>query len=292
VDAYYFGLLRGLRRFKLLAAYRVSANLAQLLLLLAAVAIGVESTALAVAIFSFVYLLPIVGIELLRRPLRHALRGTVRPDRARVRRLARFAMPALVSGTAYAGLTQADVLFVRLLAPDALADYAAARSLAQPVMLVPYAIAIVMLPAVASAADRERWRLLARALVFTTLVGGLLALSYVAASGPVVGAVLPDGYGRAADSLPVLAGALSALGVYSVLSQWWLGIGRPGPPAVSLTLGAVVAIALQYALTPDHGAAGAATAVAGGVACALVILGGATARSRRRDRKPALAGSA
>lgn len=290
LDAYYFGLLRGLRRFKLLASYRVSANLAQIVLLLAAIAAGVDSTAAAVAIYSFVYLIPIAVIEAWKAPLRRALRAGLRPQRSRVRTLARFALPALVSGMAYAALTHADLLFVGLLAESALPDYAAARSLAQPLMLVPYAIAIVMLPAVASAAERERWGMLARALGATVVVGGVAFGAYVAAASTLVEAIMPGSYARAAESLPVLAGALALMGVYTVLSQWWLGIGRAGTPAAALSFGAFVAIGLQFVLTPAHGAEGAAAAGACGVACALGALGVATARTRARDRdKPALA---
>jgi O-antigen/teichoic acid export membrane protein len=293
LDAYYFALLRGLKRYKLLASYRVSANGAQILLLLGAIVVGVKSPTAAIAIYSFVYVVPIAAIELLRRPLRDALRGTLRPQLDRVKRLTRFALPAFLSGTAAAGLTQADLLFVRLLAPDALPDYAAARSLVQPVMLVPYAIAIVMLPAVASAPERERWRLLARALGVTALLGVALLLAYVVANAWLVDTVLPASYHDASDALPLLAAGLTGMGVYSVLSQWWMGIGRPGPPATVLTLGALVAIGMQYALTPDHGAVGAAIALGCGVGFALITLGTATLwmRARARRAAPALAGS-
>lgn len=291
LDAYYFALLRGLKRYKLLASYRVSANGAQIVLLLGAIVLGVKSPTVAIAIYSFVYVVPIVAIELLRHPLHDALRGTLRPDLDRVKRLTRFALPAFLSGTAAAGLTQADLLFVRLLAPDALPDYAAARSLVQPVMLVPYAIAIVMLPAVASAPERERWRLLSRALGVTSLLGAALALAYLAANTWLVDTILPANYHGATTALPLLAGGLTGMGVYSVLSQWWMGIGRPGLPAIVLTLGALVAIGMQYALTPSHGARGAALALGCGVAFALLTLGTATLRMRVRARRaePALA---
>jgi O-antigen/teichoic acid export membrane protein len=108
-------------------------------------------------------------------------------------------------------------------------------------------------------------------------------------AAPLIDLTLPESYSRAADVLPLLAAGLAGIGVYSVLSQWWMGIGRPGPPAVSLTLGALVAIGLQYALTPSEGATGAALAIAGGAACALLVLGAATVRTRvRRANTPPL----
>jgi O-antigen/teichoic acid export membrane protein len=292
IDAYYFGLLRGLRRFKLLASYRVSANLTQLVLLLGAVAADVASTGVAVAIYSFVYLIPIAVIEVRRGPLRAALRGAVGPSAARIRVLGRFAVPALVSGTAYAALTQADVFFVTLLAPEALPDYAAARSLAQPVMLVPYAIAIVMLPAVAAAGEDERWRMLRRATSVTAVLGAALCGLYLTLGSQLVDFVFPAGFGPAADSVSLLVAALALMGLYSVLSQWWMGIGRPGTPAVTLTAGAVVAIGLQFALTPAHGGVGSAGAIAAGVGVALLSLAAATLRIRQQERsKAALAPS-
>jgi O-antigen/teichoic acid export membrane protein len=282
IDAYYFGLLRGYRRFKLLATYRVSANLAQLVLLVGAIVAGLDSIAVVVAIYSFVYLVPIVVIEPFARPLWHALHGALRPDRERVRRLTRFALPALVTGTAYAGIIHTDILFVRLLAPDVLSDYAAGRSLAQPVLLVPFAVGIVMLPAVASAGERERWRLLGRALSVAIVFGALSVVVYATAGKAVVDLILPASYHRTAGTLPVLATALALFGVYSMLSQFWLGIGRPGPPALAIAAGALVAIGLQFVLTTAHGAIGAASACACGAAFALVLLGTATVRLRAR----------
>lgn len=281
IDAYYFSLLRGLRQFKLLAGYRVSANLAQLALIGGAIAAGVDSVTVAVAIWSFVYLIPIAAIEVWRAPLRKALRGALKPDRSRVRRLTRFAIPALVSGLAYASFTQADVLFVQLLASNAVPDYAAARSLAQPVMLVPYAIAIVMLPAVASADETRRWRMLLRALGAAALAGLAVVALFVVAASQLTDFVLPPAYAGAADVLPLLAAALAGMGLYSVLSQWWMGIGRPGPPAMALTFGALVTIGLQFALTPSEGGTGAAMAIGGGVACSVLALGAASIRYSR-----------
>ena len=281
IDAYYFSLLRGLKRFKLLAGYRVSANLAQLVLIGCAVAVGVDSTAVAVAIWSFVYLIPIAAIEVWRAPLRQALRGALKPDRSRVRRLTHFAIPALVSGLAYASLTHADVLFVQLLASQSLPDYAAARSLAQPAVLVPYAIAIVMLPAVAAAEENRRWRMLLRALAAAALAGFAVVAIYVVAASQLTDLLLPPAYASAAEVLPLLAAALAGMGLYSVLSQWWMGIGRPGPPALALAFGTLVTIGLQFALTPSQGGTGAAIAIGGGVTCSVMVLGAASVRHRR-----------
>ncbi len=172
IDAYYFGLLRGLRRFGWLAIYRVAANLAQLvIILLLAVGGGAElSLGIVVAVYSLIYLLPIAIIELVDGPGRAALRRTTTPgshphlDTRRLVALTRFAIPALISGTAYGAILGFDVFFVRIFAPQELADYAAARSLAVPMLLVPFALSVVLLPQVAAATGPAVGRLLRRAL--------------------------------------------------------------------------------------------------------------------------------
>jgi O-antigen/teichoic acid export membrane protein len=142
---------------------------------------------------------------------------------------------------------------------------------------------------VASASEDRRWRLLVRALGVSALIGAVLVAAYVVGASTIVRLVLPDTYARAADVLPLLAAGLAGMGIYSVLSQWWMGIGRPGPPAATLTLGAAVAIGLQCALTPAHGGRGAATAIVCGVGCALVVLGAATVRRQRSAGRRAAA---
>ncbi len=89
--------------------------------------------------------------------------------RARIGELTRFAVPALVSGTAYGAILGFDVFFVRLFAPEAVADYGAARSLTLPLLLVPFALSVVLLPRVAAASPERQARALARALAVSVV---------------------------------------------------------------------------------------------------------------------------
>ena len=70
IDAYYFALLRGLRRFGWLAIYRVAANLAQLIVIAGlALVLGVTlSLEVVIAVYSLIYIVPIVVIELVDGP--------------------------------------------------------------------------------------------------------------------------------------------------------------------------------------------------------------------------------
>ncbi len=278
IDAYYFGLLRGLQRYVLLVGYRISANLAQLVLLALAAIVGLASEQVAVVIYAFVYLVPILIFELIWRPIRTGFSGHARPTRAMVRDLTLFAVPALVSGTAYGAIVGFDVFFVRTLAPSALADYGAARTLALPMSLVPFAISVVLLPRVAAAGAVAQRHLLRTALLVVTGASVAGWLGYVVAGPFFIRLVFPPSYVAAEGLLPVLVPAIALVGIYSVLSQWWLGIGRPTVPAVSLTIGAVVTIAGHLTLTAHLGAPGAALSIIIGILTAILLLGAATLR--------------
>ena len=281
IDAYYFGLLRGLQRFGLLAAYRISANLAQLLLLGIAAALGFASVELAVAIYSFVYLVPIAVIEARTSVLAGAIRSGVAFGRDRLRRLTAFAIPSLVSGTAFAAIIGFDVFFVRIFTPESLADYGAARTLALPVTLVPFSIGVVLMPRVAAASAGERGAHLSRALRAVILASLAAWLGYALVGKLIVDLMLPASYAGATDGLRYLVPAMTAIGPYSILSQWWSGLGRPEVPAISLSVGAVVTVVGHLVMTSRLGTPGAAAAIGAGSLTALLLIGGYTVRHWR-----------
>jgi O-antigen/teichoic acid export membrane protein len=292
IDAFYFSFLRGLQKFKLLVLYRVGANFAQILVLLGAYALGIANVTTIVVIYSFIYLIPIAIIELLQRPVRDVMTNAARATVRSIALLTRFALPSLISGIAWGTLLGLDVFFVRLFAPEELADYSAARVLTVPMLLVPFAIDVVLLPRVAAASSTvEQWRLLRQALAAAGGVALIAAAVYAVAADLVVDIVFPPSYAAAADVLPLLAVALGLLGIYSVLSDWWMGTGRPLPPAISLTLGAMVAVAAHLFLTRQSAGVGAALSITVGTVVALVLLGAQTLRaSAAAGSQPVVAG--
>jgi O-antigen/teichoic acid export membrane protein len=287
IDAYYFSLLRGVQRFRLLAVYRVAANLTQIILVLLAMATGSVTITLAVTIYGLVYLIPIAAIEATIGPLAKLVRVARPPSFNRIVVLTRFAAPSLVSGAAWGAIFGLDVFFVRVLAPQALADYSAARVLAIPMLLIPFAIDVVLLPRVAAATESERMRLLRQALAVAGAAAVIAVVAYAALGPVLVEFLLPTAYRGAADSVVVLAPALALLGLYSILNDWWMGLGKPMAPASSLVAGALVAAAMHFLITSRYGAVGAALAVGSGALAAMVVLGSQTARlARQPGREP------
>ena len=272
IDAYYFASLRGLGRFTLLVGYRIGANLAQILLIVAAWWLGVASAPLAVAIYALTYLVPIIAIEATVGPVRGILARGARPSRALLGPLTRFAIPALISGTAYAALLGLDVYWVRVLAPEDLADYGAARALAMPMSLVPFAIGVVLLPRVAVTAADGQWRMLTQAVAATLGAAILAVIGYWLLAPSLIALVYPAAYVDAAATLPPLAVAMGAVGLYSVMSQWWMGRGDPRRPAAALVIGAIAAAIAHLQLDPTYGGIGAAASMCIGALTSIVIL--------------------
>jgi O-antigen/teichoic acid export membrane protein len=287
IDAYYFAALRGLRRFGWLVLYRVGANLAQLILLLGVVTLDAASVGAVVAIYAGVYLVAIAAIEATVGPVRALLRRATGPARAAIRELTGFAVPALISGTAYATILGLDVFFVRLFAPAELADYGAARALAMPMSLVSFAIGVILLPHVASAAVPDRRRLLVQALVTTVALGVAGVLAYAMLGPTALAIVYPEEYRAAGGTLVLLAASIGLMGGYSLLSQWWMGTGRPGPAAICLVAGAAAACAAHLVLTASLGGNGAAISTGIGALTAIGLLGAATLRHPDSARRPA-----
>lgn len=271
IDAYYFAVLRGLGRFRLLVGYRIAANATQLVLLVVLAALDLASVTSAVVLYALVYLIPIAVIEL-REPVVTPILPRLADVRAPiVAQMSRFAIPALVSGTAFGVIFGLDTYAVGVLAPTDLPDYAAARSLVMPMTLVPFAIGVVLMPRIAAATTRQR-RDLGAALAATVGASALAVTAYAVLGDWLVALVYPSGFAGAAAFLTPLATALAVMGVYSVATQWSFGLGDSRRPAAAIVIGALVAVVGQIVLTSAYGGTGAAAAIALGAGVALAVL--------------------
>jgi O-antigen/teichoic acid export membrane protein len=283
VDAYYFGILRGFRAYGLLSGYRIGANLLQLVLVIAIGLAGRLSLWMAVAIYSLAYLGPLCVIELGAPRLRRMLPWRAHSIVRRIRELGRLALPALISGLAYGGIVGLDVYFVRALAPDSLAEYGAARTLVLPLLMVPYAISVVIVPSVAGASTARRRTVLLSAMALSTLAAAIAILGYVWLAAPIVHLLFPASYSGATALVKALAPAFGLVGIQSVLGQWWLGIGRPWPAAIALVLSAAVAIGSHAHFTAALGGMGAAMSIGISMVAGIGVLGTYTVRTLRRE---------
>ena len=272
IDGFYFSALTALEQYRLTIVYRTIANAGQLALLAAAVIFGIASVGVVLAIYAFIYLVPIAAIELHRRPVRGAV-GRWSPARAaRITRLTRFAAPSLAAGLAYGAVFGGDVFLVRPLARHDSATYSAARALAVPLIIAPTAIGTIVQPRTAGATREEQWAMLRHVTAAGVMIALIGTLAYVALSGALVSVFYGHAYARAAPELRLVAAALAVLGVHTLLQYWCLGAGFPRLPAISLGCGAALTALLAFLMVPRLGGSGAAIAIAAGMTVAVGVL--------------------
>jgi O-antigen/teichoic acid export membrane protein len=260
------GVLQGQHRYGALGASLVAEGLARFLAAVVAVAVGAGATGVTCA--------PTAGAILGGAMALWPLAATVRGARGLPRRPT---VPGSVWATAafftgFAILTNTDVLIVKH-AADATAagEYAAAAFVGKIVLLLPIAVATVMIPEVAARQSRSAptGRVLVQALALVGALCGLVAVACYAAPSAVAALTFGDGYPGAEDLLGPYAIAMLVMAAASVLGLYNLALGRWDVAAVCLALAPAQA-AVMWLVRDDElqviwtmAAAGAVLAAAG-----------------------------
>lgn len=279
-DAMYFQILTARHRYVAAAVYRLVANIAQLAALLLVLAFDIHAVTLIVAIFALSCAAGFAVVELEERTLLDLMRRAVSATTAQRRTLARTAMPTLITGLAYSGITGLDTYLVRLANPTLVAGYGAAKTLATPFLLVSLAITTIVQPEAARATTNAATLLRKRLLVLGASGAIVAIVACWLLSGVAVHVVYGARYPEAAITLRWLGTGTTLLGLHTLLQVWCWGRGRYIAPIISLGTGAAITIACNILLVPHLGGRGAAIAVCLGTAVATVLI---VSLSRRAD---------
>lgn len=205
-------------------------------------------------------------------------------DKVAVRQYGSYAIRAYLPNLAHYGMLRMDVPVIQLLAGSAaVAQYAVALPVAEGLLLVPTAVALVLFPQVTSGAvNREAAERIAR-LVFA-VTAGLAAV--VALAAP---ALMPAIYGAPyRGSIVVIWCMLPGLVLFSAgrTLQAYLAATDLLRPVISATaIGVVLNLALLFAMTPPFGAAGAGAADSAGYLGFTVFLVAVVRRSQHASRE-------
>jgi O-antigen/teichoic acid export membrane protein len=184
----------------------------------------------------------------------------------------RLSAPLALAQAAYTAWTWADVVLVaHYLGVAAAGYYGLVRTVVTVFLLVPEAVAMLLLPHVA-AEGRHAGRLTGTllglvALVSLPLLGGVLLL------GPPALSWFGGGrYAPATAALPGLAIGMAIYALYVVLEGHLVGLGRAGAHAAGVTVMAIATLGGAALLLPTQGLAGAGLAFALGTAAGLATL--------------------
>ena len=209
----------------------------------------------------------------------------VHPDGSKIalRRYLGYALRAYLPNVAHYGMLRMDVPVIQLLAGTAaVALYAVALPVAEALLLLPAAVAVVMFPRVTCGAiDREAADRIGGAVVVST---ALLAVA-VAVSAPVI---IPAVYGAPyRGTVAVVWCMLPGLVIFSAgrTSQAYLAAtDRLRPVIIATVAGAAAGLACLVELTPRLGAAGAGAADSIGYVAFTAVLSAGLSQGRLVSR--------
>ncbi|WP_354637086.1 O-antigen ligase family protein [Kitasatospora camelliae] len=212
-----------------------------------------------------------------------AATARVHPDGARVPvgAFGSFALKSYLPNLIHYGMLRLDVPVIQLLAGStAVAMYAVALPVAEGLLLVPTAVALMIFPqATSGSVDARAVTRIARTVLGVTAVTAAVA----AAAAPLV---VPAVYGPPyAGAVQVIWATLPGLVLFSAgrsLQAYLAATDRLRPVIAATALGAVVNLVLLAVLTAPFGAVGAGVADSAGFLVFAVLLGRAV-RSRVRS---------
>ncbi|OGD27727.1 MAG: hypothetical protein A2Y56_15850 [Candidatus Aminicenantes bacterium RBG_13_63_10] len=156
---------------------------------------------------------------------------------------------------------RADYLLVNLFAgPAAVGLYSIAANMAEVMWKLPEAVSVVLLPSVARLPPEEARALTARTcrLVLVFVAGASLAILLL--RRPIIDILFGAPFRPSAEPLLILLPGFVVFAVWKILAYGLLGQGYPLFYSLTSALAFAVMIALDLALIPRHGIAGAALA--------------------------------
>lgn len=203
------------------------------------------------------------------------------PVRAAHRRAVRFGLPLGAGELVTLASFRLDlVLVAAFVAPREVGLYAVAVALSELLLVVPDAVALVLLPHACRHSGRTGTARLVAAASAATAVAGA-GLLWVA--GPVVTTVFGAAYSEAAEVLPALLVGTVARGAWKMIGAGAVARGDRRSRPASALVGLVAMVAADLFLVPAYGIAGAAA----GSAIGSVIATAHLARGAGRSARPA-----
>ncbi len=206
--------------------------------------------------------------------LRRSVHVSFLPDSASAGQMFRYGAPCMMTALPQMlNLRLDQMLMAALVPPRDLGLYVVAVAWSGAVGLIVNAVGTVMLPSVASAADREHAvRRLGAGTRATSLMAGLISVSVMASAPLAIVFLFGAPYRGAIPSALVLAPAAGVLGINFTLQEGLRGLGRPYLVLRAEVIGLVVTAIALPAMLPALGIFGAALASMGGYVAVMVAL--------------------
>ena len=256
------GTFQGYKRFDLMAATLIFQQLSRIAFGVVLVFVGYQAFgAILGSSLGFAAALPLALIF-----LRYVPMGSFAVAGGAFKKVFMFSLPVSLTSLATFALTYADVLLIGYyLSPYEVGVYSAASPTSRLLLAFSSALYAVLLPSVSELKPEksvpEIRSHLQRAYLLT--LGGLLPVVLISIlyAGDIISILFPgEGYAGAVEPFKILVIGATFLGVFTVNSAVFQGVGHPGTPMRIMAAAAGIDIVLNILLIPAMGIMGAAYA--------------------------------
>jgi O-antigen/teichoic acid export membrane protein len=218
------------------------------------------------------YVLPPLMAKLPKREAAPRTLHSRAESRRNLRELVAFCLPLVAAQLGYMVWAGFDTLFVvHQIGGEVAGRFGVAKTLSAVIILFPAAANAVLLPIASRGSSEEarnalKWMLLGGAAML------VLGVALSVALGPwIVTTLFAHRYAAAAVLLPGLVLGMATFSLYSFLTTYAMGRGRPGIYTWSVAIGVIVEVILAFPMVSHFGALGASYCGFVGGAAALVI---------------------
>jgi stage V sporulation protein B len=256
IDNYYLALIRGILNYSKLLGYKLVENIIQLVLLLGSFVIyGTIDLGLAIVYFSFAGVVSLLLFELVKPEFI----SFSKISKITIIQQLRFSIPVVLGNIGWTVFIGVNTIYIaRFLSNDSVAYFGVASTIVQAFSFLPDAITTIILPKVAGSNDKSKIvKPLNIAILGCLAASGLILILLVFFQDFIVLTVFSKSYSPALGIIIPMALAQVIISIHQIFAAVWQGLGKPGIPSITISIGAAFNLIAGYFLTKSMGITGA-----------------------------------
>ncbi|UCE65029.1 MAG: oligosaccharide flippase family protein [Candidatus Zixiibacteriota bacterium] len=270
-ESFYLGFSRGLLNIKKLSIFRPVKYVLQLTAIGIAVIISSDIGILEAALFfSLSALVSSFILEIHKREVDFGYYISIDI----VKRIVKYIIPITLGTAGWSVLLGVNPIIIeRFCGTESVAYYSAAITLMQVFVFLPEAVSTMILPKVARAQDKSRIiRPFLLGIAGTIAINVFILIAVYLFRERIIIVLFSRDYLNAASIVLLLAIGQISLITHQLFASFWQGLGRPGIPSITISIGCVINVIGSIILTKSYGIWGASLSYAISTFCSLLLI--------------------
>jgi O-antigen/teichoic acid export membrane protein len=271
IDSYYVGFSRGLLNITKLSAFRPVKNIVQLvaigIMILTGADIGVFQ---AVLFFSFSGLISLIMLEFHKREIEFGSSVSMET----IKKIISYMIPVTLGAVGWSVLlTVNPIIIERLRDTESVAYYTAGITLMQVFSFLPEAMSTMILPKVAGISDKRRAiKPFLLGVVGSLFINAVILIVIYLLRERIIIIVFSREYLDIAPIVLLLSVGQISLVTHQLFASFWQGLGKPGVPSITISIGCLANLIGSILLTRQYGIWGASLSFALSTSLSLVLI--------------------